>query len=192
MTVFFSRLHTFAITDRPHSPGRIARGMLSRATVALSLLLAGLASGHAQAQTQAQTQAQAGPVALTDAAQETTTMVVVDMSGSMLQLLGSQRRYEIAKSMLADVLPDVTEQSDVGLIAFGHRRDNDCRDIELFSRPGAPLDELRGYVDSLLPVNLAKTPLRDAVALAANQIPTSEQGTIVVISDGEDNCGVDV
>lgn len=83
MTVFFSRLHTFAITDRPHSPGRIARGMLSRATVALSLLLAGLASGLAQAQTQAQTQAQAqaqaGPVALTDAAQETTTMVVVDM-----------------------------------------------------------------------------------------------------------------
>ncbi|MEC7140538.1 MAG: hypothetical protein VXX01_04300, partial [Pseudomonadota bacterium] len=121
MTVFFSRLHTFAITDRPHSPGRIARGMLSRATVALSLLLAGLASGLAQAQTQAQTQAQAQPgaVALTDAAQETTTMVVVDMSGSMLQLLGSQRRYEIAKSMLADVLPDVTEQSDVGLIAFG-------------------------------------------------------------------------
>ena len=192
MTVFLSRLHTFTTTDRPHSPGRIARGMLSRATVALSLLLASLASGLAQAQTQAQTQAQAGPVALTDAAQETTTMVVVDMSGSMLQLLGSQRRFEIAKSMLADVLPDVTKQSDVGLIAFGHRRDNDCRDIELFSRPGAPLDELRGYVDSLLPVNLAKTPLRDAVALAANQIPTSEQGTIVIISDGEDNCGVDV
>ena len=165
MTVFLSRLHTFAITDRPHSPGRIARGILSRATVALSLLLASLASGLAQAQTQAQTQA--GPVALTDAAQETTTMVVVDMSGSMLQLLGSQRRYEIAKSMLADVLPDVTKQSDVGLIAFGHRRDNDCRDIELFSRPGAPLDELRGYVDNLLPVSLAKTR---AVVLAASKV----------------------
>ena len=189
MTVFLSRLHAFTAI-MPQNPERMARSMVSRAAVGLSLLLAGMGSGLAPAQAQAQ--AQAGPVALTDAAQETTTMVVVDMSGSMLQLLGSQRRYEIAKSMLSDVLPDVTEQSDVGLIAFGHRRDNDCRDIELFSRPGASLDELRGYVDGLLPINRAKTPLRDAVALAANQIPTSEQGTIVIISDGEDNCGVDV
>ena len=187
MTVFLSRLHPFGAFVA-QNPVRNVRRLMSRTAVGLSLLLAGLASGLAPAQAQAQAEA----VALNDAAQETTTMVVVDMSGSMLQLLGSQRRYEIAKSMLADVLPDVTEQSDVGLIAFGHRRDNDCRDIELFSRPGATLDKLRGYVDSLLPVNLAKTPLRDAVALAANQIPTSEQGTIVVISDGEDNCGVDV
>ena len=129
----------------------------------------------------------------TDAAEpKTTTMVVVDMSGSMLQLLGSQRRYEIAKSMLVDVLPDVTNQSEVGLIAFGHRREDDCRDIELFSRPGASLPDLSSYVDGLLPINRAKTPLRDAVALAANQIPTQDQGTIVVISDGEDNCVVDV
>ena len=187
MTVFLSRLHPFGAFVA-QNPGQNVRRLVSRTAVGLSLLLAGLASGLAPARAQAQADA----VALNDAAQETTTMVVVDMSGSMLQLLGSQRRYEIAKSMLADVLPDVTEQSDVGLIAFGHRQDNDCRDIELFSRPGAPLDELRGYVDSLLPVNLAKTPLRDAIALAANQVPVSEQGTIVVISDGEDNCGVDV
>ena len=180
MTVFLSRLHAFT-TIMPQNPGQIARSLVSRAALGLSLLLAGLGSGLARAQEQADA------VTLSDAAQETTTMVVVDVSGSMLQLLGSQRRYEIAKSMLSDV----TEQSDVGLIAFGHRRDNDCRDIELFSRPGASLDELRGYVDGLLPINRAKTPLRDAVALAANQIPTSEQGTIVIISDGEDNCGVD-
>ena len=148
MTVFLSRLHAFTAI-MPQNPGQIARSLVSRAALGLSLLLAGLGSGLAQAQEQADA------VTLSDAAQETTTMVVVDMSGSMLQLLGSQRRYEIAKSMLSDVLPDVTEQSDVGLIAFGHRRDNDCRDIELFSCPGASLDELRGYVDGLLPINRA-------------------------------------
>ena len=185
MTVFLSRLHPFGAFVA-QNPRRNVRRLVSRTAVGLSLRLAGLAGGLAPAQAQAET------VALNDAAQETTTMVVVDMSGSMLQLLGSQRRYEIAKSMLADVLPDVTKQSDVGLIAFGHRRDNDCRDIELFSQPGGSLEELRGYVDSLLPINRAKTPLRDAVALAANQVPVSEQGTIVVISDGEGNCGVDV
>lgn len=123
---------------------------------------------------------------------DTTTMIVVDMSGSMLQLLGSERRYEIAQSMLTDVLPDVTNQSQTGLVAFGHRRENDCSDIELFAQPGATLDTLRGYVSTLAPVNRAKTPLRDAVALAANQIPSETQGAIVVVSDGEDNCGVDV
>ena len=123
---------------------------------------------------------------------DTTTMIVVDMSGSMLQFMGSLRRYEIAQTMLADVLPDVTEQSNTGLVAFGHRRENDCTDIELFAQPGAPLDRLRGYVSTLTPVNRAKTPLRDAVALAANQIPIGGQGTIVVVSDGEDNCGVNV
>ena len=123
---------------------------------------------------------------------DTTTMIVVDMSGSMLKLLGSERRYEIAQSMLVDVLPDVTAQSDTGLVAFGHRSENDCSDIELFAKPGASLDSLRGYVSTLSPVNRAKTPLRDSVALAANQIPASSQGAIVVVSDGEDNCGVNV
>ena len=122
----------------------------------------------------------------------TTTMIVVDMSGSMLKLLGSERRYEIAQSMLVDVLPDVTAQSNTGLVAFGHRRENDCTDIEMFATPGAGLDNLRGYVSTLAPVNRAKTPLRDAVALAANQIPSTSQGAIVVVSDGEDNCGVNV
>ena len=123
---------------------------------------------------------------------DTTTMIVVDMSGSMLKLLGSERRYEVAQSMLVDVLPDVAAQSATGLVAFGHRSGNDCSDIELFAEPGASLDDLRGYVGSLSPVNRAKTPLRDAVALAANQIPNQSQGAIVVVSDGEDNCGVNV
>lgn len=134
----------------------------------------------------------AAPASAQDSATDTTTMIVVDMSGSMLKLLGSERRYEIAQSMLVDVLPDVTAQSNTGLVAFGHRSENDCSDIELFAKPGASLDNLRGYVSTLSPVNRAKTPLRDSVALAANQIPADSQGAIVVVSDGEDNCGVNV
>ena len=135
--------------------------------------------------------ASAIPASAQDSA-DTTTMIVVDMSGSMLKLLGSERRYEIAQSMLVDVLPDVTAQSNTGLVAFGHRSENDCSDIELFAQPGASLESLRGYVSKLTPVNRAKTPLRDSVALAANQIPMDSQGAIVVVSDGEDNCGVNV
>lgn len=135
--------------------------------------------------------ASAIPASAQDSA-DTTTMIVVDMSGSMLKLLGSERRYEIAQSMLVDVLPDVTAQSNTGLVAFGHRSENDCSDIELFAQPGASLESLRGYVSTLAPVNRAKTPLRDSVALAANQIPMDSQGAIVVVSDGEDNCGVNV
>ena len=135
--------------------------------------------------------ASAIPASAQDSA-DTTTMIVVDMSGSMLKLLGSERRYEIAQSMLVDVLPNVTAQSNTGLVAFGHRSENDCSDIELFAQPGASLESLRGYVSTLAPVNRAKTPLRDSVALAANQIPMDSQGAIVVVSDGEDNCGVNV
>ena len=196
MTVSISRMPIFGVFGHLN-PGRFVLKQAFYAVVVLSLTLGSLISGSAVAQDGTDlplAPSDAGTVAMAspDTAKETTTMVVVDMLGSMLQLLGSQRRYEIAKSLLSEVLPDVIEQSDVGLIAFGHQRENDCRDIELFSRQGGSLGELRGYVDSLLPVNRAKTPLRDAVALAANQVPVSEQGTIVVISDGEDNCGVDV
>ena len=139
MTVFLSRLHAFTAI-MPQNPGQIARSLVSRAALGLSLLLARLGSGLAQAQEQVDA------VALSDAAQETTTMVVVDMSGSMLQLLGSQRRYEIAKSMLSDVLPDVTEQSDVGLIAFGHRRENNA----IIDTQRSQLGDQEGYIARLI------------------------------------------
>ena len=67
MTVFLSRLHAFTAI-MPQNPGQIARSLVSRAALGLSLLLAGLGSGLAQAQEQADA------VALSDAAQETTTM----------------------------------------------------------------------------------------------------------------------
>ena len=103
-------------------------------------------------------------------------MIVVDMSGSMLKLLGSERRYEIAQTMLTDVLPDVTAQSNTGLVAFGHRSENDCSDIELLAKPGADLDSLRGYVGTLSPVNRAKTPLRDAVCACCQSDPIPVRG----------------
>ena len=58
------------------------------------------------------------------------TVIVVDSSGSMAAQLDGEARLDTARHALADLLEKWPADAPVGVIAYGHRRASDCKDIE--------------------------------------------------------------
>ncbi|WP_162561623.1 VWA domain-containing protein [Yoonia vestfoldensis] len=126
-------------------------------------------------------------------AQDRASILILDASGSMwAQLDGGKSRIEVARDVLADFLSARDPAQPLGVIAYGHNRKGDCADIEVLAnvatQDGATLG---ARLRALNP--RGKTPLADALRLAASQIPaTSEEADIVLVTDGLETCGGDV
>ena len=119
-------------------------------------------------------------------------LFVVDASGSMRSRIEEQPKLEIAKDVLSEWIEELSD-ADVraGLIAYGHRQENDCADIEQLVQV-KPLDkaELIAQVRSLSPKG--QTPIASSLEQAAEALSTQEgQATIVLISDGKETCNRD-
>ena len=117
-------------------------------------------------------------------------MVVFDASGSMWGQIDGRTKIEIARDAFSDLSGEWSASgSNVGLIAYGHRRKGDCGDIELISSPEAgSTARLGALVQSLTP--RGKTPLSDAVTMAAQELRFTENAaTVVLLSDGRETCG---
>ena len=119
-------------------------------------------------------------------------MVVLDASGSMWGRVEGKTKISIVRKAYSDFIADWDgEKVDTGLIAYGHRRKGDCSDIELLATPGQKSDRaLKRIVKNLSPKG--KTPLGDAVRMAAEELKYTEQSaTVILLSDGVETCGVD-
>lgn len=118
-------------------------------------------------------------------------MFVLDSSGSMWGQIDDLSKYKIAKDALNKILPELADTSELGLIAYGHRRKSDCTDIELIS----PLSENNGSnistaISELRPAG--KTPLSAAVQQAAELFSNSTgKATVILITDGIETCDAD-
>jgi hypothetical protein len=116
--------------------------------------------------------------------------IILDASGSMLQRLGGERRIEIAKRTLNDL---VTETIPLGtgfvLRVFGHREADSCRtDLEI---PLAPLDPTTTAktISGINAMNLARTPLGASIAAARSDLAgVPGQRVLIVLTDGEETC----
>jgi Ca-activated chloride channel family protein len=127
-----------------------------------------------------------------EAAPSGLTMLVFDASGSMWGQLEDQHKIEIAREAVGNMIADWPSEMDLGLVAYGHRREGDCRDIEVVFPP-QPLDPqtFQASVNQLNP--RGKTPLTDAVVLAANQLDYLDQkSTVILLTDGLETCGRDL
>jgi len=117
---------------------------------------------------------------------------ILDASGSMWEQISGRTRIEIAKDVLADQIPSLqAEDTNAGLIVYGHRRRGDCSDIEQLV-PLKPLDEreMIAKVESIQPKG--KTPISASIRLAAESLKTREdEVAIVLVSDGAENCDPD-
>jgi Ca-activated chloride channel family protein len=83
--------------------------------------------------------------------------------------------------------PDI----ELGLMAYGHRRKDDCGDIELVLPVGRHSPEDVVNVVNRLNAK-GKTPLSAAVKKAAEILRYSqERATVILISDGIETCGMD-
>ncbi len=119
------------------------------------------------------------------------TIIVFDASGSMWGEVSGGVKIDIAKKAIAELLPTIGAGEEIGLIAYGHRRKGDCSDIELLVPPskGNRAAILRA-VEGIVPKG--KTPLCDAVLMAADALQFEEnKATVILISDGIETCGKD-
>lgn len=123
-------------------------------------------------------------------------MLVLDASGSMwAQMDGPDgrktTRIETARETVSGLLDQLSPDIELGLIAYGHRRKGDCKDIQTLLEPG-PLDKdaFRSTVNKLNPKGM--TPLTDAVKQAAEVLGYTEQkATVILVTDGLETCAPD-
>jgi Ca-activated chloride channel family protein len=129
-------------------------------------------------------------VAMTHAeAPDAPVVLVLDSSGSMAGAMDGSPKLDAARKAIRAMANGLAEGRSLGLVAYGHRRQGDCSDIETLVPPG-PLD--RAGLDRALDGLLArgKTPLSDALRHAARLLPETG-GTIILISDGLETCDRD-
>lgn len=125
-------------------------------------------------------------------------IVAIDASGSMAGRAGGKRKMDAAKAAVRAFLKSVPEDAEVGLLAFGHRGNNEesgkaesCRSVELLSGIGkADAKALSAALDDVKATGW--TPLAAAIAKAGESFtPTAGQGeqVVFVVSDGLETCG---
>ncbi|WP_297773710.1 VWA domain-containing protein [uncultured Roseovarius sp.] len=116
--------------------------------------------------------------------------VILDASGSMLQRQNGERRIEIAKRTLSELVSDtIPAGTGFALRVFGNREADACRtDLELALGPHDPASA-RAVIGGITAINLAKTPIARSIALSAQDLAGVEGSRVlIVITDGEETC----
>ncbi|MFC6486452.1 VWA domain-containing protein [Nitratireductor sp. GCM10026969] len=115
-------------------------------------------------------------------------MVVFDGSNSMWGQIDGTAKIEIARGAMERLVGDWAEGTNVGLMAYGHRREGDCNDIETMIAPGSfDREDFLGRVRDISPKG--KTPLTTAVEQAAEALAYRDSpATVVLITDGIESC----
>lgn len=121
---------------------------------------------------------------------DTSVALILDASGSMLQREGAERRIEIAKKAVAQLLGGpLPEGTPFALRVFGHKEADSCRtDLEI---PLAPLEvaAAENRVEAISAMNHAKTPIARSLELAKSDLEAAEGRRIVIlVTDGEETC----
>lgn len=120
--------------------------------------------------------------------QSSNLMLILDASGSMWGQIKGESKVETARKVLGNVIGNLSDSSQVGLIAYGHRQKEDCGDIESIV-PLGPIDKklLVEQIGKLIPKG--KTPITAAVNEAIKAVRDREEATtILLISDGLETC----
>ncbi len=118
-------------------------------------------------------------------------ILVLDASGSMWGQIEGENKIVIARQVLGELVDSLPDASEIGLVAYGHRSEGDCDDIETVV-PLGPLDKasLKQTVSALNPKG--KTPLTKSVHQAFDVLRQQEGGaTVILVSDGLETCGGD-
>ena len=123
--------------------------------------------------------------------QERNVMLVLDASNSMWGQIDGKNKIVIARDVVRDVLGDIPAGMRLGVLAYGHRSEGDCGDIETVL-PVGPVDPARymSVIDGIKPKG--KTPLTEAVRRAAEELGHDDvPATVILVSDGIETCNAD-
>jgi Ca-activated chloride channel family protein len=131
------------------------------------------------------------PMAAAAQGERPASLLVLDASGSMWGQVGGRTKIEIAREAADAMLQTWDARTDLGLMAYGHRRKGDCTDIELLQPVGAfDADAIRARIAALRPIGM--TPIADSVRQAALALRHAERkASVILVSDGEETCSAD-
>jgi Ca-activated chloride channel family protein len=126
-------------------------------------------------------------------APDRSVLIILDGSDSMNEPAGDGgTRLDAAKAALGGLIDVIPEGARVGLRVYGSElsgvsRAQGCRDTKLVS-PVGPLDRegLRGQVEAL--EGKGRTPIGRSLVEAPDDLGPSGDRTVILISDGGDNC----
>jgi len=119
------------------------------------------------------------------------TLFILDASGSMWGQVNGKPKITIAKDVMTKLVPELPDASQIGLIAYGHRRKGDCNDVETLVKLGG--HHQKAVLNAVKGLNAkGKTPLTKSVDQAMNMLRAEENtSTVVLVSDGIESCGGD-
>ena len=119
------------------------------------------------------------------------SILILDASGSMWGKVGGKTKIEVAREAVGKMLSTWPKGEALGLMAYGHRRKGDCKDIELMDAPRLiDAAAFKKQVDGLSPKGM--TPISASVRQAAEALKYTEQkATVILVSDGEETCDAD-
>ncbi|MFD2256171.1 VWA domain-containing protein [Luteolibacter algae] len=118
-------------------------------------------------------------------------LIIFDASGSMWGQIKGKAKIEIAREVVGNLVKDLPEETELGLMTYGHRRKGDCEDIELLI-PVGKVDRSAyiSAVQDIMPKGM--TPITAALELAAEGLGYKEQkATVILVSDGLETCDAD-
>jgi Ca-activated chloride channel family protein len=119
------------------------------------------------------------------------SIIVLDASGSMWGQIDGRAKLEIAREALSSVLAGIPADTELGLMAYGHREKGSCEDIELVVPPAPGTAKAISDAANAMKF-LGKTPLSEAVRRAAAELKsTEEKATVILITDGIETCEAD-
>ncbi len=148
-------------------------------------------AGHSAKPSAPATPANATPRLVQKTGKKANTLFILDASGSMWGQINGKPKITIAKEVMAKLVPELPDNSRIGLIAYGHRRKGDCNDVETLVKLG--MGNQQAVLSAVRGLNArGKTPLARSVSQAFKMLQITKQpATIILVSDGIESCNAD-
>jgi Ca-activated chloride channel family protein len=119
------------------------------------------------------------------------SIIVLDASGSMWGQIDGRTKIDIAREALSGVIAKLPADTEMGLMAYGHREKGSCDDIEIIVEPATGTGPAILEAANALQF-IGKTPLTESVRRAALALrSTEEKATVILITDGIETCAAD-
>lgn len=116
-------------------------------------------------------------------------VLIFDGSGSMWSRVGGEEKIAVARRVVGGLVAELPANQPLGLVAYGHRRDGDCQDIETLLPVGThDPAAVQRQLNQLQPKG--KTPISAAVE-GALALVGKGPATLLLVTDGLETCGGD-
>ncbi len=123
---------------------------------------------------------------------QTNMLFILDASSSMWGQVDGNAKIATAKATLRRLASDLPRETAIGVMVYGHRQQDDCRDVQLVLPIGqADTDTIAAALTDISPQG--KTPIAFSIGASAAAFKGQESANnnVVLISDGIETCDGD-